>query len=343
MKKFLTILFLLMFTTILGAFAQNNALEILTLFSSKSNSQNKLWVGTFQLAYNDMINNIVKRDIKFQGESPSYNLKGLNKGEFNKSMLDENSYYTSYGLVSFEEKEKIKNGIKEKFNETSDILDSIDWTPEPFKYYAYAMLKKEFEFLEPFDELQNSSFNNSKKEYKYFGINKKSKGILDENVKVLFYNNENDYAVQLLTKSGDVLYLYRNDSDDKLNSLYNKMKKQSEKFKGEKIFLSKDTLKVPNLKINEERKYPELCNKKIKGTDLYFSDAIETIQLEMNNKGAKVKSEAAIIMKMALAPNFVNEKPRHFNFDKTFVLFLVDKGKNDPYLALGVKNLENLQ
>ena len=276
-----------------------------------------------------MKNNIIKRDIEFIGYKPTEELIGLNREEFNSDMLNESSYYTSYGKISPKAKEEIKKGIKEKFNETSSLVDSLDWSEGIGKFYAYAMLKKVFEFEHAFDKLGEFSFNNSDKKYEFFGVNNDSDDILDNNIKVLFYNNPDDYAVQLLTKTNDIVYLYRNDKNDSLKNLYDEMISKKESFKGATRFKDIDTLKVPNLKIKTMRNYPELCDKQIEGTDLEFSTAIETLEFDLDNVGGKVKSEAIIMTRLTAMPGPMPQ-PRHFNFDKTFTLFLVDSGKLIP-------------
>ncbi len=319
----------------------NKNFDILTLFSSNSNSENKVWIGTFQLVFNDMKNEILKQKIFFENEKPTRDLIGLNNEEFNSSLLNPESYYKSYGKTSPKAKDKIKDDLWKKFKEKSDFIDSLDWSEGPGRYYAYAMLKKEFEFLNEFDKLEPQSFNNSNEKYNFFGIKDSSDRILDNNIEVLFYNSDNDYAVQLLTKDGDIVYLYRTESDESFDKIYKKMLESNKNYSGNYDFTAIDTFKAPNLKFKALRHYDELCNKLIKNTDgYYFSDAIETIELELNNKGGKIKSEAIIMMKnsaMAVEP-----KPRHFDFDKTFVMFLVDKGKTDPYFAIRIKDLKNL-
>ncbi len=319
---------------------KDNDLSILTLMSSSSSSNDRLWVGTFQLVFNDMKNNIIKHDVKFLGEKPTYDLNGLNREEFTSDMLDTSSYYKSYGKTSVEEKNKIKQALFEKFNTKSDIIDTLDWSEGKGKYYAYAMIKKDFEFLNEFDKLEKSSFNNSSKKYDFFGINDKSSKKLYDNLNILFYKGKDNYAVELLTKTGDRIYLYRTNSKKSFKTIYKQIETEKEKYNGSKRFKSVDTLKIPDLNIDEMRKYKELCNKTIEGTDLYFSDAIETIKLELNNKGGKVKSEAVLMTKLSAMP-YVSKKdtPRYFNFDKTFVMFLIDKDKKDPYLALQINDL----
>ncbi len=346
MKKFLMMfLSLILFCgcTLHKKPQETSAIDILTLFQSQSNAQNKLWVGTMQLAFNEVKENIIKGDVYFVNEKPTFDLIGLNQNLFNKDMLNEKSYYTSWGKTTFKQRDLIKKDIKKKFNTNSDILDLLDWSEEEGKYFAYAMLKKDFEFFTPFDKLDKLSFNNSKEKYAFFGINDKSKEELRKAVRVLFYNNNNDFAIQLPTKTNDLVYLYRTDSDKDFEKIYKKMIKDSNNYTGNQDFADKDTLKVPNLKIKQMRKYPELCNKTIIGTDFYFSDVIETIDLTFDERGGKIKSEAAILVKTNSLIMADNDKPRNFDFDKTYVMFLVDEGKTDPYFAIRVKDLKDLQ
>ena len=70
-----------------------------------------------------------------------------------------------------------------------------------------------------------------------------------------------------------------------------------------------------------------------------ITQALQTIKFNMDNKGGTLKSEAALaVMRMSLAP----EIGRKYNFDKEFVLFLKEEGKDKPYFAVRVENPEFL-
>lgn len=313
--------------------------EIIPTMDTESNSKNTVWVGTFQLIWNDLTDELIKHPVEFVGGKSSVADK-LNKKSFTADDLLESSYYKKWGLVSRNLKIEIEKGIKEKFNETSDILNNLDWTPAPEKYLLYAMLKKDFEYIRPFDKLPEGYFNGSEGKVKYFGINKHSKSYLRDTVTVLFYNGKDDYALLLKSKQGDNVYLYRTDDEKTLNLLYDDMIKKSKAYKGNKYFSEVDEFKAPNIDFKKERRFPELCNKQIKNTNFMISDAIETVQFKMDEVGVKLKSEAAIILGATCCPP-PRIEPRYFYFDSRYVIFLQEKSK--PYFAMKIEDAKAVQ
>ena len=111
-----------------------------------------MWCGTFQLVWNDMVNEVVKKDVEFNPQLKI--VENLNKQTFTNKQLSPNSYYSKFWLLTLDLKAEIENWIKEKFNESSDILDQwADWSNVPQsddyyewksekKYWFYVMLKK---------------------------------------------------------------------------------------------------------------------------------------------------------------------------------------------------------
>lgn len=313
-------------------------LDVLPTMESKSNYKNQVWVGTFQLVWNDLIDELLKSPVEFVGVK-SITADELNKKSFTSKDISENAYYKKWGKASLDLKTEIKNGIKNKFNETSDILDSFDWTPADGNYILYAMLKKDFEYAQSLDKLKEEPFNGSKENVSYFGILKSSKTEARDIVNVLFYNDINDFAVSLKTKQNDVVYFYRTNDNKNLSDYYTDMMKKTEKSNTNSEFTKEDELKIPNLDFKIEKSFNELCNKAIKNSDLYIAKALETVEFKMDNKGVKLKSEAGIqMMKASLVPV---EQPRYFYLTDQYLIFLQDKSK--PYFALKVSDAKALQ
>lgn len=341
MKKiFLTLLTMTIFATSAFAFFKKSPeteLVVMPMFSTETNDLNKVWVGTFQLVWNDLMDNVVKAPIEFT-DGPSNLAEELNKQEFTKEMLSDSSYYTAHGVANMNLKEQIDKALMEKFNETSDLLKSMDWSGR--NYLVYAMLKKDFEFLSAFDKLKKGKFGTLNKEkVQYFGIDDKSSKALRENVSVLFYNNPSDFAVELATKGNDRVLLYRTDDNKSLSALYDDMMQKSSEHVGSKRFVEKDKLKVPFISFKSLNQYPELQGKTIKDVDLTIDQALQSIDFKMDNHGVKLKSEAALIMKMSM-PAPIMREPANFYFDDNFVMFLIEKDK--PYFALRVADVAAL-
>lgn len=338
MKKIMTLILGLILASNIQAIAI--PIEMQPTMISRSNAQDRIWVGSFQLVWNDFVNKVIHNPIRFREGTPII-VQELNKQTFTENDLSEKSYYKTICKVSKNTKKNINKALKKKFKETSELIDKLDLSPRNDKFLVYAMLKKDFEFVKEFDKLGTSSFGDAIPA-EYFGISKESNKSLGSGVKVLFYNGPDDYAVKLTTTGTDEVYLYKNSSNKAFAHIYSDMLKKEKMFEGDKNFKNTDELKVPNLNFESEVSYDELAKRRIMGTNLLIDQAMQTVKFNMNNKGVKVKSEAAMtVMTMSIQPEDLI--PRLFYFDNTFVLFLKEKGKGSPYLALRVNDITKYQ
>lgn len=305
------------------------------------------WCCTFQLIWNDVKKEIAKQDIKF---SPEMEIaKNLNKESFNENMISEEYYYKKYGVKSLELKSEIEKGIKEKFNQQSDILDDFQWGKDipdtsGTEYFFYSMLYRRFEYPKEFDKLKNGKFG-KEDNIEYFGITNDTHELVDNQVKVLFYKSKEDFAIKINTNSKDEIVFYKNPKGDTFKSIYENMNKEISQYKGRTIFEERDTFKAPYLNFNVKREYSELEGKefitKDKNTAI-IAKALQTIKFSIDEKGGEVKSEAGMdVMLKALVPT--DEGPRDFSVDNTFVLFLKEKGNDMPYFAAKVDDIKKYQ
>ena len=298
---------------------------------------NKVWIGTFNLVWNDFMNDVIGGNIEFE-DGYSALADELNKQNFKEDQLNEKSFYKVHGSASQKLKETIENAIKTKFNENSEILNIIDWN-DGNSYILYAMLKKEFNFLEPFQTLDDDTFANSTEKVKYFGIEPDRSGEARSNGEILFYNNENDCAIKLKTLEGEDVILYKTTGEGKsFEENYAELVEKSNKYTGTRDLQEDDALKIPYIKLKCDINYDELCGRYIKGTEMYIRQALQTVNFELNNYGGSVKSEALISMAQG-----DNTKNRFFNFNSDFILFLKENSKEKPYFALKVDNTDILQ
>lgn len=304
-------------------------------------TKNSMWCGTFNLIWNDLKNELAHQDIVF---SPQLEIvENLNKGTFNNSYLSDNSYYKKLGIIKPELKAEIKTAIKDKFNENSAILDDFDFTYNGDKnYFLYAMLIKEFKFPYVFSKLDNDKFKNIKN-VKYFGINSETDKKVYNQVEVLYYDNEDSFAVKLNTKENEEIILSRGFKGNSFNEIYDFINAKNKEFNGSKTFDSHDYLKIPNIdfKIKEEFKELEKKDFLFANQDTYYIDkAIQTIEFKLDHEGGKLKSEAGMSVNETSAA--ISSK-RYFYFNDDFVIILKEKDKNLPYFAAYISDIKSVQ
>lgn len=309
-----------------------------------------VYVPTFQLVWNDLMDELVKGPVEFEkGEEPEY-LEHLNDQLFKQNDISEEFIYKKYGPTSNKLKEEILKGIKEKFNEDSDIIkENEDWgdSEEKGAYTFYTMLKRVFNFTNPFDVLEEGTFGENYENVEYFGIDDKSDSKLYNQVHILFYDNDEKFAFLVDTKEGDELIFSKGVEGNNFNEIYNAIMNEEETYEGKMKFTSKDRLKIPNLNLSSTKDYIDVCKKPFKiadGSLLIITRAIQTIKLELNNEGGKIKSEAIIQTKeMLAAPSEEEDEPKMLLLDDSFTMFVRENGKNKPYFALNVDDISEFQ
>lgn len=310
------------------------------------------WTPTFQLIWNDLKNKYVHQDIKWEGQPII--VDSLNKEIFKEDMISDAYLYKVSDYKTLELKKRIEKAVKDKFNQESEILNDIDWSdpaldhgPEsnPRRILLYSMLYREFEYINPLDELQNAKFKDVE-DVRYFGFDDKSDSKLADQIDVLYYDKEN-YMIRINTKNNDELYLIINPEGSTFEDVWTNANNKAKEYTGNKEFTRYDYLKIPYLSFNVKHEYNELCGHDFlsaDGNDVFnIQKAIQTIKLELDNKGGKVKSEAVIDVKDTITS--VRDEPEHryFYYNDTFALFIKEKDKEVPYFAARVDDINKYQ
>ncbi len=306
------------------------------VFSSELAERHDIFTPAFQLVWQDFKELIATKKVNFKGIDPKV-VKVLNSNKFSINDISDDSYYKVAAPKSLTLKAKIQREIFEKFSETSKVLDNIDWESKGRNdYILYSLFKKDVEFPSEFDVLGDASFNGSKEKYKFFGF-KDNANRFKQQVKPLFYAYTWDYAVSLETKSGDRIILYRTDSKSNVYDLYAQLDKKTNK---NLCLGDSDELIVPFISLNSQIEYNEIVNKKINGTKYIIAKAIDDIQFNMDNKGAKLRNESIIEAVEMSMP--IPGRGTKYDFSKPFVLYMIEKDKSLPYFAIRINNPEFL-
>lgn len=236
--------------------------------------KNLIYCATFQLAWNEMKNNVVKEDIHIKDETPS--VKNLNSSKVSKNDLSDKYYVALVGSGKENIVEKINGELKQKFTDSPEVLDKV----LPDDFFAYAYLSKKLEFRKEFEAFDKPiTFKGC--EVQSFGIDQKKDSLLLSQVEVIDYKDDNNFIVRIMSKQDeDMLVLAKVSPQDDLGKTYQAITNRIKTTVPLRM-QENDRLIVPMLNFSVTKSYDELLRKPLtnKGwQEYFFSQAIQSIK-----------------------------------------------------------------
>jgi hypothetical protein len=319
--------------------------------------KNLIYCSTFQIAWNELKDKIVKEDIRLTNEPPIVTF--LNKSLSTKADISEDCYVAMAGFGKDGIVQKINNALREKFREAPPVVQRHI---EPDWILAYAYLHKNLRFKVAFDKFENDGyplfFNSREKKnnVQSFGIDRycedeKPEFEMGKQVEVLYYSeppekklvekdgklvaeDRREFIVRLKTTSvSDELVLACIEPEETLSATFEAAVSRTEGHTAAPL-KTNDILLIPKLNLNILHSYSELLKKYLrnKGFEGYWiAEALQSIRFSLTEKGALLSSDTHISV-------FCDH--RLLVFDKPFLLYLKEKGAKYPYFAMWVGNAE---
>jgi len=326
-----------------------------------STQHNTSWCATAQIAWDELRQKL--------GVAPKIAdceiAAGLGKTPFPLSALDPAAYVAKMGAIEDGIQDKIRAEMKSRFPEIEPNL-KLTVVPDDDRpgVIMYCFLKKNLPFKTRFDRLREPLVFHAPSgdvRVKSFGFKKlKDAGsdasALNDEASVLNYVSEDDFVIQLQTKSDEIILAKVPPAATLRETLSVVQKRIGSAGHVRPRFENEESLMVPNLAFNVLRNYQELRGKiidnfiydgpiaKWKGWPYQMAESRQSVRFLLNERGARLESEA-------LDSSFVGDshekieppKPRHFVLDKPFLLYVKEKKADVPYLVLWVANGEIMQ
>jgi hypothetical protein len=312
-----------------------------TLDTPIPEGKSAIWCASFQMAWNNLKNDIAKGPIQVQGGEACADR--LNRAEQSEDDLDPGGFYSAAGLV--------KDGIIQKIQ--SDMAQKFPSVPKPaFRQdlldvaVAYGYLKAEVPFQHPFLENEGpAAFHiqgENPKKVRFFGVPREAvEKDVREQIDYLFFDiDQRSYAVDLCKSSSpNQLVLACLPRKSTLSEILSEVSQQSSEYSKQEHrfrFDHGDFLLVPNMHWRIEHHVKEiegqdkpLLNPSMKGT--WIDLAVQVIDFKLDRQGAAVASESKALTKKG---GF------DLAFDRPFLIYMKKRGAKHPFFVMWVDNAE---
>lgn len=323
-----------------------------TLDSPIQSGKNNIWCSSFQMAWNEMKDNVIREPV-LVADAQDVCMR-LNSAKQGKADLLPESYYAAAGKVSDGIIEKIQKDMSVRF----PSKDIPQFNPND-ELIAYAYLQIYMKFTKPFFQnggpLTFTASSGKQTPIKSFWIGDASSSQREElcqQIEVLYCKTENNITTEFaldLCKQTDPyqLVVAITSIGETLESTYNRLQAEIKTFKNHEnydelaYFHFEDILYVPDIFWKIEHSFSELIGKSvmnISASGMPIAAANQMIYFRLDRSGVTLKSEA--MLQNACAPH--RPRPRHFVFDKPFLLYLKKRDAEQPFFVMWVDNAELL-
>jgi hypothetical protein len=346
------------------------------LETALSPDSNVLYCASFQIAWNQLCDEITRAPVEVAGHSAI--AAALNKRLLEKDDIAEESCLAMAGFGRDGIVERVTQGLHEKFGHGPGVpLGSI----RPEDILAYAYLEKRLPFDIPFEVIEKPLRFSDGVLVQSFGVQTCYDAA--DQVFILDYRDPDDFILALGPSAAagaelledqafgmiiDTSLLSRPRITDQLilakippratllETLEAVMARPNQMarallpqwLKGELHHLhpnvglsaqAKDSLQIPIVNLNVLHRYQELIQRPLLNpgfTDYFVAEALQGVKFKLDETGADLQSSAELQCTLGWA------EPKSFTFDGPFLLYLKKPGARYPYLVLWIANSELL-
>lgn len=299
-----------------------------------------VWCSTMQFAWNSMKEGFGPPVTVVPAEPAA----GYQASTVSTKDLDAGSYVALGGFGRDGILESIRKELAAKFGGAASP-SMLPQSVAPDDLLAYAYLFKSLQFTDPFVRV-TTPFKFGETEVKAFGLWNSSLiqnwGAIAAQVDVRHYESPTEWTVRLKTKDpADVLIVARRAPGETLGETVAAVVESLSPEGASLGFKHDDTLKVPLMNFDVTRDFKELKGLAITGSKGVgvITMAKQNIRLRLDEKGAILKSEAAIGTTSAMIPK---DEPKRMICDGPFVVLMMREGADHPYFAAWIESPELL-
>ncbi|MFB0552458.1 MAG: hypothetical protein ACETWQ_04000 [Phycisphaerae bacterium] len=339
---------------------------VATLDCPMPERRNVIWCSTFQMAWDKLKKDIIGEPVKVPDAEEL--ATRLNQGEVSKGDIEEESFYSTAGIVKNGIIEEIQKEMKKRFpSEPVPVFEELDTLPPDLKsetIVTYSYLEVDVGFKYPFQNTDGAFiFQDSKgKEIGVtaFRTDNERDSALREQVEILYYKegqraNTAEFAVDLCkhTQPYQVILALVPWCDtlgktiDTVEEKINKFKQHTHYEQLRKLrpseasdYMPGDILIVPDILYKLTHQFSELKWKEIKNEkylDYWFLIVKQMVDFSLSRTGVTVKSQAII----GPPPPAILPEPRRLYFNRPFLVYVKKRqGGTNPFFVMWVDNAE---